>query len=182
MLIEQVESDRLSPGGRLESKHGTFEFESDFARDFRYIPMVVRFKLDRVGIKLSLKQWTKIGQANRQALARLACNTLGEVAGYRRSLVSMVEACSPEPIVNLPLDSARAWANTAHVPDEVVSQAASVSIDPPTETQWAMLDTLQRFALLKLARSNHDNHNFKPAMREFGLLRLAEDQGSHHAP
>ena len=179
MLIERVESDRLAPGGRLESEHVTFEFESDFARDLRCIPMVVRFKLDRVGIKLSLKQWTKIGQANRHALARLACNTLEQVAGYRRALVSMVEACTPEPIVNLPLDSVRAWADTARVPDEVARQASSADIDPPTETQWAMLDTLQRFALLKLARSNHDNHNFKPAMHEFGLLRSTRDQGSH---
>jgi hypothetical protein len=28
----------------------------------------------------------------------------------------------------------------------------------------------QRFALFKLTRPNHDNDNFIPAMREFGLL------------
>jgi hypothetical protein len=36
--------------------------------------------------------------------------------------------------------------------------------------QWASLLPLQRFALIKLSRSNHENHNFVPALQEFGLL------------
>lgn len=50
---------------------------------------------------------------------------------------------------------------------------------PPTATQWAALLPLQRFALVKLARSRHENENFVPAMREFGLLH---DKGAFSNP
>ena len=98
--------DIIAPGGNLESGHGVFAFEADFARDFRCIPMVVRLKLDRVGIKLSLKQWTRIGHPNRRSLATLHCNTVLETAAYRRALVSMIESNSCGPVVTLPLDPA----------------------------------------------------------------------------
>lgn len=170
MITEIAYPDAKLPGGALEEGHGVFEFEADFARDFRCIPMVVRFKLDRVGIKLSLKQWKKIGYANRCALTALPCNRERDASGYRRTLVQMVEESASGPIVDLQPDLAPLWACSRRVPDDVVAQADRTGIAPPKPEQWAGLNMLQRFALLKLARSNHDNHNFEPAMREFGLL------------
>jgi hypothetical protein len=35
--------------------------------------------------------------------------------------------------------------------------------------QWAALSPLQRFALIKLSRSSHENSNFLPALKEFQL-------------
>jgi len=35
--------------------------------------------------------------------------------------------------------------------------------------QWKNLNSLQRFALIKLTRGGHENENFIPALREFGL-------------
>ena len=174
MMIEITDPDAMVPGGPLEDRHGVFGFEADFAQDLRCIPMVERFKLDRVGIKLSLRQWTKIGQPNRIELAALRCNSMREVMDYRRTLVRMVEQSSSGPIVDLPVDPSPVWADCTRVPSEIAAQAAKFCIDPPTSAQWSQLDTLQRFALVKLARSNHDNHNFQPAMLEFGIVsRLA---------
>ncbi len=34
---------------------------------------------------------------------------------------------------------------------------------------WRSLQDIQRFALLKLRRSHHENKNFLLALREFGL-------------
>lgn len=170
MSIELADPDTIAPGGALEDGYGVFAFEADFAKDLRCIPMVVRFKLDRVGIKLSLKQWSKIGVQNRHALAALPCNSRRETAGYRRTLVNMVQQASQEPIVGLPLDPHPSWASSSRAPEEVTAQAAKAGIFPPTSEQWAKLNTLQRFALVKLARSNHDNHNFEAAMHEFGVL------------
>jgi hypothetical protein len=45
-----------------------FAFEADFAQDLRCIPMVVRWKLDRCGIKLKLAHWLKLSLAQRQWL------------------------------------------------------------------------------------------------------------------
>lgn len=165
-----ADPDAVAPGGRLGAEHATFGFEADFAADLRCIPMVVRFKLDRVGVKLSLKQWTKIGPANRRALAARQCDTHREVMDYRRTLVRMVAQNTAEPIVDLRPDPEPAWTDPMRLPELVIAQAAKAGVAPPTGSQWAALSTLQRFALLKLARSNHDNDNFAPAMREFGLL------------
>ncbi|WP_414520046.1 nitrate reductase associated protein [Synechococcus sp. H55.10] len=34
---------------------------------------------------------------------------------------------------------------------------------------WRSLQDIQRFALVKLSRSHHENKNFLPALQEFGL-------------
>jgi len=54
------------------------------------------------------------------------------------------------------------------VPAEVQDQAAQMegAIAP---AQWTALSPLQRFALCKLSRPGHENRNFLPALREFGL-------------
>ncbi len=113
MSIELADPDTIAPGGALEDGYGVFAFEADFAKDLRCIPMVVRFKLDRVGIKLSLKQWSKIGVQNRHALAALPCNSRREIADYRRALVNMVQQASQEPIIGLPLDPHPSWASSS---------------------------------------------------------------------
>ncbi|MGK7938235.1 MAG: nitrate reductase associated protein, partial [Xenococcaceae cyanobacterium] len=38
-----------------------------------------------------------------------------------------------------------------------------------TQEQWKSLTPLQRFALIKLSRPSHENKNFLPAAKEFGL-------------
>lgn len=169
MITDRANLDTMDPDSAAGSGQGVFAFEADFARDLRCIPMVVRFKLDRICIKLSLKQWTKIGHANRRALAELACDTPHETAGYRLALLRMIAQHTLEPVVALPAETDPAWADPSRVPAQVIAQAAAAGISPPTASQWARLPTLKRFALLKLARSNHDNHNFEPAMQEFGL-------------
>jgi hypothetical protein len=39
-----------------------------------------------------------------------------------------------------------------------------------TLQQWASLTPLQRFALIKLSRSSHEDKNFLPALKEFHLV------------
>lgn len=170
MAYEASEAAAIMAGGRLGETRRIFGFEADFARDLRCIPMVVRFKLDRCGIKLSLKQWSRIGPAQRFALADRACDTLGEVATYRRELLALISACKAGEAVFLPAaDDAPAWSNTSCIPDRVIDVIAAFGLPPMDRKSWAGLSTLQRFALLKLTRPGHDNDNFLPAIREFGL-------------
>jgi hypothetical protein len=51
--------------------------------------------------------------------------------------------------------------------DQAGTGADVSGVVAPTPMQWASLQLLQRLALLKLARSSHGNHNFRPALREF---------------
>ncbi|MDC0722513.1 nitrate reductase associated protein [Nannocystis bainbridge] len=149
-----------------------FAFEGDFQTDLRCIPMAVRHHLDLCGIKLSLKEWVKLGPEQRSAVVALLDgsdpDSAEAVRRFDAAVVAMVEARMGEPPARLPVDPAPAWADVARVPDEVAAKAAAegVAVTPP---QWAALAPLQRFALYKLSRSSHKNENFVPACREFGI-------------
>lgn len=147
-----------------------FAFEDDFVATLRCIPMAVRLKLDRSGIKLTLRQWSRFTRDDRQALLELACRTPGEVAAYRARLVELVALRAKEEARPLPDPPAPIWESALAAPSVVATFAASVGVRAPSPRAWGELTELQRFALIKLTRDNHDNVNFIPAMREFGLV------------
>ena len=47
-----------------------FDFEVESSEDLTYIPMAVRFNLDRFGLRISLAQWQMLPQEDRKLLAR----------------------------------------------------------------------------------------------------------------
>lgn len=168
MTLAHLDATFVVPDG-IGDEHRVFAFEADFAHDLRCIPMVVRFKLDRCGVKLSLRQWSKMGVANRMRLLKTRCDTAGEIQAFRMIVVDLATTHCSEAIRWLPRDPEPTWANSALVPVDVTRQAAELAVAPPSPQCWRGLSTLQRYALLKLARSNHDNHNFVPAMREMQI-------------
>jgi len=147
----------------------TFAFEQDFAGSLRCIPMSVRQKLDLVGVKLSLRQWSKLSRDERDRLMTLGCTPGEEQAQYRACLLGLIAARTDEPAVFLADMSHDDWMRDDRMPDAVLVQARKDGIAPPSPRAWAGLSPLQRFALVKLARSSHENENFVPAMVEFGL-------------
>ena len=60
------------------------------AVDLDLIPRSVRDKLDRVHIKLHLKEWQQLSLDERARLRDAACDTPVEVEAYRRQLEEMV--------------------------------------------------------------------------------------------
>jgi hypothetical protein len=150
--------------------HQLFAFEDDFVASLRCIPMAVRLKLDRSSIKLSLRQWSRFTKDDRQALLDAPCRSEGEVAAYRERLVELVALRAKEATKPLADPPAPLWESASAPPHAVASFAASVGVSPPSPRAWGELSELQRFALIKLTRDNHDNVNFIPAMREFGLV------------
>ena len=53
-----------------------FNFEEDFVEEnVRCIPMIVRFKMDKAGIKLKLAEWSKFKTEEKIELAVKNCNT-----------------------------------------------------------------------------------------------------------
>jgi hypothetical protein len=141
----------------------------DFAGTLRCIPMAVRFKLDQCGVKLSLRQWSRFTVDDRRGLLETPCASADEVAAYRAWLIELIAVRAEETAKDLPADPEPAWASVREVPSIVSGYASSLGLAPPRPSQWAGLSPLQRFALLKLTREGHDNANFLPAMREFGL-------------
>jgi len=145
-----------------------FQFEADFVESLRCIPMQVRWKLDTCGVKLKLSHWHQFSQSERQQLVEMPCQTPQEVQAYRHALHHLVLEHTGSRPSELPIEDQPAWMNSLTVPATVQEQASATgnSISPE---QWQALSPLQRFALIKLSRSGHENRNFLPALREFNL-------------
>ena len=69
-----------------------FNFENDFIEDnVRCIPMLVRFKLDTVGIKLKLSEWSRFSAEERSQLMLQACATEAQLLAYKSYLEYLVK-------------------------------------------------------------------------------------------
>ncbi|NJO78454.1 MAG: nitrate reductase maturation protein NarM [Cyanobacteria bacterium RM1_2_2] len=144
-----------------------FQFEADFVDTLRCIPMQVRYKLDTCGIKLKLPHWNQFNVSERQQLVEMPCTTAAEIQAYRSRLQQMVQVHTGELPADLLVES-HPWLEAKAIPESVQTQAESVGCSISL-TEWANLSPLQRFALIKLSRSQHENKNFLPALQEFGL-------------
>lgn len=147
-----------------------FQFEADFVTSLRCIPMQVRYKLDTCGVKLKLTHWHQLSTPQRQALVSLPCETATEISAYRHQLRQWVQAQTGEFPKDLALPDPDPWGITTELPDSVQAEAEAVG-HPLSLGQWQALSSLQRFALIKLSRSGHENRNFLPALVEFGLAQ-----------
>lgn len=148
-----------------------FAFEEDFVEEgIRCIPMIVRFKLDNVGIKLKLGEWAKFNSKDKLEMALQECTTPGELDRYHALVASLVKQHTGKEAAGLPIDKNPAWNNKSTLPAEVVEKAKGLDHSVTVE-QWSALTTLQRFALLKLCKSGHENRNFPIALKEFGLMK-----------
>lgn len=146
-----------------------FGFEADFVDSLRCIPMAVRLRLDVSGVKLKLNEWAKLGQAERLALAKNPCRSPAEIEAYKEGLSRLVEKAMGAPPSMLPDLPEPVWEDPSSIPDQVLDQARRLGLDLSREA-WSGLSPLQRFALTKLSRPGHENRNFLPAMKEFGLV------------
>lgn len=153
----------------LLSMPNFFKFESDFIESLRCIPMQVRLKLDTCGVKLKLQHWHQFSQAERQFLVELPCDSVAESQFYKNYIQKLVTNYTGQPAGELIVEEQPAWLNTQTLPETVVNQAQECAVEITLE-QWQHLTPVQRFALIKLSRSHHENANFLPALREFKMI------------
>ncbi len=143
-----------------------FQFEADFVASLRCIPMQVRYKLDTCGVKLKLHHWHQLSTEERQQLVDLPCETDAAIAHYRDHLQALIVQHTGSPASLLSVESAPPWFNDTQLPPAVQTKLADTSCTLSLQ-QWQALSPLQRFALIKLSRSGHENRNFVPALHEF---------------
>jgi hypothetical protein len=146
------------------------QFETDFVESLRCIPMIVRMKLDTCGVKLKLEHWNKFTQSERQNLVIMPCKSDREIGEYREYLQNLVIAHTGTPAKELAVESHPAWLNKKEIPEALKTKAEESNIAISLQ-QWSNLTPLQRFALIKLSRPSHENRNFIPALKEFGLIQ-----------
>lgn len=141
---------------------GLFDFEEDLGHGgLPCVPMSVRMKLDSGGVKLDLKAWLKFSEEERRGLLDLPAGP-----DFREKTRSLALARTGEVPRDLPIPAAFSW-DAATPPSELTAKALAEKV---SLEKWPSLSPLQRFALIKLSRPSHENANFLPACREFGLL------------
>jgi hypothetical protein len=155
-----------------------FGFESELEANLTFMPMTVRFKLDKCGIKLSLAEWQRMPEHRRRELLRVPCDNVAAVANYRRVLCSFVrESSGTEPPTISDADHPL-WMD-GDIPEQLTKAAEAIGLAAPAPARWRALTALERFALVKLSRDGRDHRNLEPALREFGLCeRRPGDQQS----
>ena len=147
-----------------------FRFEEDFMEDnIRCIPMMVRFKLDACGIKLKLSEWSKFTVEEREFLAEFRFNSHQDIATYRNYLQDLVFNRTKREATDLAIEAYPPWAIVHQIPESIVQRMKEYNWNLSL-SQWRQLSMLQRFALVKLSRSSHENKNFPKAIKEFGLV------------
>ncbi|MDJ0690478.1 MAG: nitrate reductase associated protein [Xenococcaceae cyanobacterium MO_188.B32] len=147
-----------------------FQFETDFVESLHCIPMQVRLKLDTCGVKLKLTHWHQLSKQERQVLIQMPGTTPEESKIYRDFLQNLLKEKTGAKAKELALDPHPPWLNAREIPTDVRQKAAEFDLTIERE-QWETLTPLQRFALIKLSRPSHENKNFLPAIKEFGLTK-----------
>lgn len=147
-----------------------FQFEVVSSEDLTFIPMCVRFNLDRFGLRISLAQWQLLPYEDRRLLARFPVDDDAEIEpNFDHALFEMLRThANVEPEWFSP-EEAPAWRDVNAVPGGIANQAALANLVAPGVEDWAQLAPFQRYVLAKLARKSEANHDFVPAMHEFGL-------------
>jgi hypothetical protein len=87
-IVEETRDERGAP------RHQVTRFEPE---DLDLIPRVVRDKLDRVGIKLHLKDWQSLSLDERRRLVDMPCAAPGEIERYGRDLERLVRERTGRP-------------------------------------------------------------------------------------
>ncbi len=146
-----------------------FNFEVESSENFTYIPMSVRFNLDRFGLRISLQQWQLLPLEDRKLLARFPVEEDAEIEpNFDHALFEMLRThANVEPEWFTP-EEAPAWRRTDSVPEGIAHQAQLAGIVAPGVARWGELDPFKRYVLAKLSRKPEANHDFVPAMKEFG--------------
>ena len=147
-----------------------FLFEEDFMKgNIRCIPMIVRFKMDQAGIKLKLSAWSKFSTGERIQLAQMPCYYDNEITSYTTYLTELIQKHTRQAPKNLVVEQNPLWADVSAIPGTITEKLNEFGWKLSIE-KWSRLTDLQRCALLKLCRPNHENRNFPKAVKEFSLL------------
>jgi hypothetical protein len=143
-----------------------FKFEDDMHTTLACVPMAVRRKLDRVGVKVGLEQWKALGRGERLAICHLPVERHEEREALRLFInETVLRVCGEEP--RTLAEAQRAVADPpSKLPGEIAerARAAGVRLD---QAAWEHLDADERYALIKLGGGAQVSHNLAAALAEF---------------
>ena len=147
-----------------------FKFEDEMHESLQCVPMAVRRKLDRVGLKIGLEQWKSLDRGERLAICHFPVESAEELDGlgvFIREAMNRRFGAEPKTLT----DAQRAMAEPpASPPSRVVANARAQGFNLNSEV-WSRLDDDERFALMKMADAKTPSHNLGAALKEFSVPR-----------
>lgn len=143
-----------------------FQFEAEIYETFSCVPMAVRRKLDRVGLKVGLEQWKALDQAERLAICHLPADSREEcevLERFAREAVRRHSGAEPKP---LNAEQRAAAEPPGEAPQQLLDNARAAGF-PIGSYEWSRLDEDERYALVKLGATASPSHNLAAALHEF---------------
>ena len=126
-----------------------FNFEEDIYCTLDCVPMTVRRKLDRIGLKIGLAQWQALGQGERLAICHLPADQPDECDAVRSFINEAVKRVSGVEPRELPAAERLTAEPPREVPPALVADARAADV-ALTQAMWDRLDGDQRYVLTKL--------------------------------
>ncbi len=128
-----------------------FHFEDDIYCTLECVPMTVRRKLDRIGLKVHLAQWQGLGPGERLAICHLPAEQPDETEALRTFIIEAVKRTSGEEPRDLTPEQRQSWQPPEKVPPALVADAAAAGA-VLTQAMWDRLDGDERYMLTKLEK------------------------------
>jgi len=128
-----------------------FHFEEDIYCTLDCVPMTVRRKLDRIGLKVHLAQWQALGQGERLAICHLPADQADECEAMRTFVVEAVKRSSGVEPNDLPPEQRLTAEPPNEVPPALIADATSAGA-VLTQAMWDRLDGDERYMLTKLEK------------------------------
>lgn len=142
-----------------------FNFEDEVHQSLSCVPMAVRRKLDRIGLKVSLAQWQQLSRGERLAVCHLPVDSAEEQEVARLFMREAVEHRGGGEVKEMPEGARRAAAPPSAPPATLVEHARAAGVTLG-QSEWARLDDDERYALIKLGGAAEPSHNLTPALHE----------------
>ena len=150
-----------------------FKFEDETHESLQCVPMAVRRKLDRIGLKVGLEQWKSLDRGERLAICHFPADYPEECDGlavFIREAIKRRFGVEPKSLT----DAQRASAEPPATPPlRVVAHARAAGFDL-SAAAWSRLNGDKRFALTKMGDVETPSHNLVAALREFAVPAIAK--------
>jgi hypothetical protein len=145
-----------------------FAFETEIDAALTFMPLALRYRLDRAGLKASLVAWQALSPDQRRRLLDAPASSDADLDAFALALRSALAEAGHAPTSLPPLPSPLPW-HEGPALDAAGAWAGELGL-PFDRARWAALDDVQRYALYRLSASRKSPDAFRAALDEFRLL------------
>jgi hypothetical protein len=143
-----------------------FGFETELYTTLSCLPLAARYKLDILGIKISIKQWLALEMNERRAICEMPADSDSERRAMSEFVNQLIlQRCGEQPALLSPEQQASAIP-PSQLPTGIAQEASGLGyeLDAP---RWKTLNSDQRYALLKFGGDDRRRTKFAAALKEF---------------